>query len=774
MMSNPTTERLRVFPAHAAREHLSEQISSDLVVCGGGLAGVCAAITAARNGLKVTLIQDRPVLGGNASSEVRLWALGATSHMGNNNRWSREGGLVDEILVQNTYRNPEGNPLIFDILLLEKVTQEPNIRLLLNTAVHAVTKAEDAPDRIAAVEAFCSQNSTLYHVAAPLFVDASGDGILGFLSGAAFRMGAESAAEFGEGFAPTEEYGYLLGHSIYFMSKDVGHPVRYTPPSFAIRDVEKLIPRYRNFSIEHQACQFWWIEYGGRLDTIKDSEAIKWELWRVVYGVWDYIKNSGKFPNAENLTLEWVGHIPGKRESRRFEGDYMLTQPDIVEQRPHADAVSFGGWALDLHPADGVFSEKSGCDQWHSKGVYQIPYRTLYSRNVDNLFLAGRLISASHVAFGSTRVMLTCAHNAVAVGMAAVLCSAKGWSPKGLWEHQGIPALQQQLLRSGHFIPHVKLTDDKDLAAKATFKASSEYAWKGFAANGPVLSMDDSRALLLPVPAGPLPKFTVQVAVEEAVDWVVELRTSQRQGNFTPDTTLARKTLHLQPTKGDFIPLEIDFPEVLESAGYVFICFMAAKGVQVQGSNERVTGILSLVNAANKRVAKSAMQAPDPALGIDTFEFWIPQRRPGGHNIAITFAEHLPLFGVSQLGSGYERPFIQSNAWVADPQDSAPEITVGWDTPQTLTSLTIAFDSDYDHAMETVIRKHPENVMPFCVPYCRVENETGGWLAEIKDNYQSYQHIHFEKPVTVSQLRFHLKHPSAHIPASLFAIRCYG
>ena len=118
-----------------------------------------------------------------------------------------------------------------------------------------------------------------------------------------------------------------------------------------------------------------WIEYGGRLDTVHETETIKWELWKVIYGVWNYIKNSGKFPEARNMTLEWVGQIPGKRESRRFEGYYMIKQSDIVRQKHFDDAVGFGGWAIDLHPADGVFSEKPGCNQWHSKGIYEIPYR---------------------------------------------------------------------------------------------------------------------------------------------------------------------------------------------------------------------------------------------------------------------------------------------------------------------------------------------------------------------------------------------------------------
>ncbi|MBS1563817.1 MAG: FAD-dependent oxidoreductase, partial [Bacteroidetes bacterium] len=259
-----------------ARNLFSEQIGADLVIVGGGVSGVCCAITAAREGLNVALVQDRPVLGGNASSEIRLWILGATSHMGNNNRWAREGGVMDELLVENTCRNPEGNPVIFDSILLEKVVKEQNIRLLLNTAVYEVSK--DKPDRITAVRGYCSQNQTVYTLKAPLFCDASGDGIVAFLSGASFRMGAESREEFGEKFAPSKEYGELLGHSLYFYSRDTGRPVEYTPPSFALMDIES-IPRYKMFNLQDQGCKLWWIEYGGRLDTVKDTEKIKWELW---------------------------------------------------------------------------------------------------------------------------------------------------------------------------------------------------------------------------------------------------------------------------------------------------------------------------------------------------------------------------------------------------------------------------------------------------------------------------------------------------------------
>lgn len=258
------------------REMHSRALSAEFVVIGGGFAGVCAAVTAARSGTKTILVQDRPVLGGNASSEVRLWILGATSHMGNNNRWSREGGLVDEILIENLYRNKEGNPVILDTILLEKVYQEPNITLLLNTAVWDIEKAD--PQTVSKVYAFCSQNSTFYEISGRLFCDASGDGILAYRAGAAFRMGAEEKRCYNEQFAPDKgEFGELLGHSIYFYSLDTGKPVKFVPPSYALKDITR-IPRWRKISSSEHGCRFWWLEYGGRLDTIHDTEQIKWKF----------------------------------------------------------------------------------------------------------------------------------------------------------------------------------------------------------------------------------------------------------------------------------------------------------------------------------------------------------------------------------------------------------------------------------------------------------------------------------------------------------------
>ena len=778
---------IKSYPGNS-RELKTDQLECDVAVIGGGLAGVCASITAARAGSKVVLVQDRPVLGGNASSEVRLWILGATSHMGNNNRWAREGGVIDELLVENLYRNPEGNPLILDTIILEMVVNEPNITLLLNTAVHAVEKSD--ADTIKSVRAFCSQNSTAYEITAPVLVDASGDGIVGFLAGAAFRIGAEARSEFGEQFAPEKASNEMLGHTIYFYSKDTGRPVKFIPPSFALRDITK-IPRWRDIKFNDSGCRFWWLEWGGTLDTIHDSETIKWELWKVVYGVWNHIKNSGQFPDAATLTLEWVGTIPGKRESRRFEGDVMITQQDLVEQRHHSDAVSFGGWAIDLHPSEGVFSAQPGCQQWHTKGVFQIPYRAMYSRNIKNLFLAGRIISASHIAFGSTRVMATCAHGGQAVGMAAAICAKKQLLPRDLLAMPRMEELQRELLRIGQYIPGVVLADENDLARTAEISATSELKLSSFTPSGETMPLDASWAMMLPVQPGAIPAVEFLLDVTAPTTLRAELRVSSQPDNHTPDVTLATQEIKLKA--GTRIKLPLKFDAQIDGPRYAFVCLMANPDVAVHLSDRRVTGVLAVTQKFNRAVAKSPRQEPPPGSGIDSFEFWIPQRRPAGKNLALNISPPLEAFGVANLTNGLARPTNQPNAWVADFAHEQPVLRLAWDKPQTIARIELSFDTDFDHPMESVLMGHPERVMPFCVREVTVaipakvlvlagyhngggsnSSDTERLIFQITENHQSRQVIQLPTPVTTEALELRLAAPGANVPAALFEVRCFS
>ncbi|QHS59211.1 FAD-dependent oxidoreductase [Chitinophaga agri] len=741
-------------------------LEAGLIVTGGGMSGICCAITAAREGLEVVLVQDRSVLGGNASSEVRLWILGATSHMGNNNRWAREGGVIDEILVENMYRNPEGNPVILDAILLDKVVAEPNITLLLNTAVYEVEKSGNT---ITALKAFCSQNQTEYKLKAPLFCDASGDGVVGFLSGAAFRMGAEPMEEFNELFAPPESYGELLGHSLYFYSKDTGRPVKFVPPAFALTDIT-AIPRFRHFNAQDYGCKLWWIEYGGRMDTVYDTEKIKWELWKIVYGVWNHIKNSGEFPEAETLTLEWVGMIPGKRESRRFEGDYILRQQDVIEQRVHEDAVAFGGWSLDLHPSDGVYADQPGCTQWHSKGIYQIPYRCLYAGNISNLFLAGRIISVSHVAFGSSRVMATSAYVAQAAGMAAVLCTQLGCAPAALYRDGHLPALQQWLMRSGQFIPGIIANDTTDLVQDATIVASSELFLSVLTADTAPAPLDIAVAQLLPLQPGVIPAFSLHAYSEVPAVLQIEIRICSRNGSYTPDVTLATYDCTIQPGR-NCIQLE---PEVeIDQAQYVFIILHKNPLVSISRSAQRITGILSVFNTINPAVSNYGKQSAPDNIGIDSFEFWVAQRRPAGQNLAFRLKEPLQVFGPANIRNGIARPTTQPNAWVADPDDPSPALTLSWKTIKHIKKLILSFDTDFDHPMESVLMSHPEHVMVFCVRDYAIYDDKGNKVFEKKGNYQTRNSIAFHEAVSTTSLTFRFTHPSAHTPAAVFEIRVY-
>jgi hypothetical protein len=798
-----------VSPPIAIRDLSEVKLDADLVVIGGGMAGTCCAITAARAGIKVILIQDRPVLGGNASSEVRLWVLGATSHMGNNNRWAREGGVIDELLVENMYRNPEGNALIFDTILLEKVREEENITLLLNTAVFELAKSD--ADTIESVRAFCSQNSTMYQVNAPLFCDASGDGVVGFMAGAAFRMGAEAKSEFGELLAPDTPSNQLLGHSMYFYSKDIGKPVTYVPPSFALKDIS-TIPRWRSFNAKDDGCRLWWIEYGGLLDTVHGCEDIKWELWKVIYGVWNHIKNSGQFPEAENLTLEWVGTIPGKRESRRFEGDYMLTQQDIVERRPQPDTVSYGGWAIDLHPSEGVYSDAPPCTQWHSKGVYPIPYRSLYSRNIKNLFLAGRIISASHIAFGSTRVMGTCAHNAQAVALAAKLCKELDLLPRDISDSRYIGLLQKELLRTGQHLPGVCVPDTQDLAESASVRSSSTRNIASLEGNGQFVNLGCARAQLFPVKAGSVPAMTFWVDADEAGELDLSLMASTDPDLFTPEQVISKERIKLTPASsrisevttvaksqlspvnternkslavlarkskshiGEVLPQRVVFkPDVqVEQDQFLMLVLQATPGVMVAVSSERPCGLLALRQKGNGAVSKSDVQRPPQGSGIEAFPFWLPERRPGGMNLAMQFNPPLNCFDVTSIQHGPERPTVRPNAWSASQDDMNPWIELSWDQPQIITRIDIAFDTDHDHPMESVLMGHPERVMPNCVAEAVIYDDNERILGTLSNNYQTRWSLRLESPCTTQRIRIVPNPPDTYVPPVIFRVRCFG
>ncbi len=419
--------------------------TADFCVVGGGLAGMCAAIAAARGGSKVVLIQDRPVLGGNASSEIRMWVCGAR---GANNR---ETGLIEEIELTSLWRNPDKLYPIWDGILYEKVRFEKNITLLLNCSV---CDAEMEGDQIRSVTGWQTTTQQWHTVRAASFADCSGDSVLAPLTGAAYRIGREAASEYGEDTDLKTADKQTMGMSCLIQMRKTNRPTQFIPPEWATSLSQEYL-QTRGPVMEKTGENYWYLELGGNRDSIHDTEEVRDELLALAYGMVDYIKNSGKFPDADFWELDWMGFLPGKRESRRMMGPYVLTQLDISAQTVFPDTVAYGGWPMDNHHPDGFYHIGPPTAYGNTPSPYCIPYRSLYSANVGNLFFAGRNISATHLAMSSSRVMATCAVLGQAVGTAANIAREFGLSPQGVYEEK-IQLLQQRLMENGCFLPHFR------------------------------------------------------------------------------------------------------------------------------------------------------------------------------------------------------------------------------------------------------------------------------------------------------------------------------
>jgi hypothetical protein len=439
----------------------TQRIEADFAVIGGGMAGVCAALAAARNGCRAVLVQDRSVLGGNASSEIKMHIVGADCH--GSRPGARESGLIEELRLEDAARNPYRCYPQWDLLLYEKVKAEPLITLLLDStflachldansgAIHSLTVLRNSTDDV-------------FEIHARYFADCSGDSRLGAEAGADFQMGREDQTKYGESLAPETADQQTLGSSILITGRRHEAAQSFVAPPW-IRRFTKADLNHR--PIHSYEYGYWWFEWGGQLNTIKDNESIRHELLRIALGIWDYVKNSGDHPDSSHWALDWVGAIPGKRESRRLLGPRVLTQNDLQSGRIFPDAVAYGGWAIDLHPPSGVDArDEPPFTPTHLDQLYTIPLRSLISRNIPNLMFAGRNLSASHVAFASTRVMATCAVAGQAVGTAAAVALDHNASLADLTSGPLLEDLQQTLLKNDAFIPTAKNSDPCDFARR--------------------------------------------------------------------------------------------------------------------------------------------------------------------------------------------------------------------------------------------------------------------------------------------------------------------
>ena len=441
----------------------TQKLSCDLCVVGGGLAGLCAAIAAARNGSRVVLMHDRSVLGGNASSEIRMWICGAGAE-------HTETGIIEEIELENKYRNPTKNWYIWSSILYDFVKREQNITLLLDCpCLDAEVEAGNFDDgrtrRIVSVKGYQSTTQRFYEVRASYFADCSGDSILAPLTDAEFMLGREDKSAFGEPTHVEKTDTMTMGMSCLLQGRETDEKITFIPSERATVLTDKDFEN-REPNLYDPYENFWYLELGGNRDSIGDTEQLRDELISLALGTWNYIKN-GEAPTYDNFELEFLGFIPGKRESRRMTGEYIVTANDILSDRAFDDTVAYGGWTVDDHFPAGFYHK--GVPNTHivTPAPYRIPYRCLYSKNVENLFFAGRNISTTHMALSSTRVMKTCALLGQAVGTAASIAARFSLTPHGVYKEK-LSLLQKTLMHDDCFLPGCTRTVS-DLCKTASF-----------------------------------------------------------------------------------------------------------------------------------------------------------------------------------------------------------------------------------------------------------------------------------------------------------------
>ena len=458
------------FVPYASEKNMrSVKLDTDVLVAGGGLAGVLAALSAARRGTKVIICQDRSRFGGNASAEVRMHPLGVNpGRVG-----FREGGILEELKLDCAVNNPHCSWELWDLSLYDKLVSLPNVTVLLDTAVFGADVSADG-SLINAVRARCDTSRTVYTITAKQYIDCTGDARLAMEAGDDLMFGREKPEKFGESLADYDDEGTCMGSSVLFTAKDIGRPIPYHAPDWAVKITPEML-KLRRISKRDLTYGYWWIELGGDTNAVLDNERLRYELLRISLGIWDYLKNEAAPKEAENLALDFIGMVPGRRETYRIVSEYIMTQSDIEGGwKRFDDPVCVGGWSMDDHPKKGFYDfDRAPCRQAPVK-PYNIPFGSLISKKIKNMMMAGRNVGVSHVALSSTRVMATTACMGQAVGTAAALCVAKGVSPSELRaDKKNLSELKQALLRDDQTILAIKNEDPADLALEAKVSASA-------------------------------------------------------------------------------------------------------------------------------------------------------------------------------------------------------------------------------------------------------------------------------------------------------------
>ncbi len=701
----------------------------DLVVCGGGLSGVCAAIQAARSGLKTALINNRGVLGGNASPEIRVHVCGATG-TSEYNLYSREGGIIGELLIENRYRNPQGNVYLWHTVLVDKLRNEKNCTVLLNTYIDTVNMKDETSQTIVSVEGTQSGSEKRYCVYGDTFIDDTGDGTIGYLAGAKYMYGRESKEKWGENIAPDVADDGVLLSSLSFYSKDFHKKMPYSLPEFAgdlkeefqksldFREIPDRIPedaRYDGYRFQ------WYYEVGAGLDQMQDNEEIMHDHNRLVYNIWDYIKNQSTY-QADQFDLEYISPVPGKRESRRLIGEYILKEQDIAFQADFDDSVAYGGWSIDLHAAGGFFDNDLINRHYYLRGIYQIPFRSCCVKDIDNLMVASRCLSVSHVALGTVRLMSTLSLLGQACASAALLIKKHKKTPAEIAKNH-MEELQQELQWRDQGIIGKKKADS--IITNAQIETTSFFQGK-LAHTNTFMPLSADKGFVFPVTKENT-KLKIYLRAKEDTDFKCTIYKPAKIENYGPEIELGTCQIPIMQSEAatecciDFSSYDFD--------KNLFLLIEKNDALELEVADLLLNGFRMLYQRPND----DDCFVDIATLKTKPFAWFKSDELP-------VFEYETTMYDARNLNNGYIRNYGHPNIWLSEIGDTKPEIKITLPQSKELSTVDLTFDNLCDDfaydSMETV---YESNVWEQVVKDYDIYGQVAGeWkmLAEVRGNYQ--------------------------------------
>ncbi|MEM6883799.1 MAG: FAD-dependent oxidoreductase [Verrucomicrobiota bacterium] len=735
----------------------------DVVVVGGGVAGVNAAIASARNGAKTALIQDRPMVGGNNSAEMGVPVLGPADYGKKN---SRESGLNEEIGRYQSYH------------FLSKwatgaehiASQEENLTVYLNRHVYDV---EMDKNRITAVRAFDMITTKATRYTGRVFIDCTGDGWLGYYAGSEYMLGRDAKETFGDSHAPDKADKLTMSGSLFqgsilaYKNKDTGKPYDMDSPEWLwdLRPNGDSLEERKGFD-KSMNSGTWWHENRNNVDDLWDPEGARDGLIRVSLSYVNWIKqHSSLKEKAENFKIEALPVTNARRETRRLVGDYVLKEADVREAVLFEDRIGSGGWGLDIHHIDGIFSNEGPFDFNTHVPTYSVPYRMLYSKDIDNMLFAGRHVSVSRVALGTVRVQGTTGIMGQAAGTAGALCIKHNTNPRGIYQKH-IIELQQELLKDDQYIIDLKNEDPNDLALKAKVTASSSAKQLGFGKKqviptGDFHDLNTERSVMFA--AGELDRVgnifaLIKSTNSEPTELHLEVKALAEYGNYTWADPMAKTSVTVPANGEHWVEFELDAE--MNTSRFVGLFLKPTPGLS-----------WALMETGPSGSSRGYLEkAPDTWKAINTqfYAFYMDTTIKGE-----------PKFEPENVNNGITRIVDdQMNMWKSDPTAAMPQwVELNLGKKQSFNTVYLTFDTNLNQAKhQTWEWKVTDRIVPESVKDYSIQYYNGSdWVTvqEVEDNYQR-RRIHNFPKVSSDRLRVLVNRTNGDASARIYEVRVYN